>query len=360
MEYLRSEAAEKKAVYFLYLAFAHLRYFNESINRFLSEKPALSLSEYDERLKQLMLFLQPQFQLVTDTFAYLYEQSNSEFGSAIGSAIGGAIGRVFVSAIGREFGRVYVSEFVSEFGSHILTAEWAWLIWIGYYEKCIPKCVTSGYFQTIPAFHFHHYIEEAKTLFTIIDKTELLVLYENLEDMCSRLPFSNHLSVTEMRLKNNTLVCSLVRENRVKQTIAEAEKGSLAAYYRQLGENQRSLFCPASYMNLGMDYIFLPVSYGGETFFPRNLYLFLPRSIEKVNFFNFIGQHRQKPIDEIVGAVMRAEDTVNIIQYIYLRRRDDSVAHEAIRAEYRRFLMEFVAARLEGGQDTSAETTENR
>lgn len=415
---ITEEAMMKKAVYFIYLVFAHLRFFNENINRFCEENPALSLSENKDnisRYKELMRLLKPQLQLVTDTFVYLYEQLNIKFGSTFGSEFGNAFGHEFGSAFGRELGREFGSEFGSEFGhefgnefghafgnefgsafgsafsnesgiafgnefghefgiefgsmffyeldsefaNSILTTEWAWLAWIGYYEKCIPKCVTSVYFQSVPSFHFHYYIEEVKTVFDIIDKSKLFVLYNNLRYMNSTFPFSGHLSVKEIKLKNNMLLCSFEVEGRMKKTIDESEKGSLAAYYRQLSKKQKSLFCPTAYKNLGMQDIKKSIFYYNEVVFHNNLYIFLPRTVEKTDFFYFITKNKQNSIAEIVDAVMQAEDTINIIKYTYLHRQDKNITHDEICSEYRSFLTDFVSARLEGSQDASPEAAES-
>lgn len=428
---MAEEVAEKKALYFIYLAFAHLRYFKESIDRFLLENPDLPLSEDNdnERLEKLMIFLQPQLQFATNTFAYLYEQSSrdfvsglggefgivfgsvfgntfvsnferhiaydfvSDFVSAFGSGFGRSFGSDFVGVFGQAFGSNFVSAFVSAFsdgfdndlisafgsdfgsafssdldyafvndfgsafGNHILTNEWAWLPWIGYYEKCIPNCVTSVYFQSVPAFYFQYYIEEAKTCFDIFDKSELSVLYKNLYNMRNSIPFYEYLSVKEMKLKNNMLLCTLAAEDSTKNTINVPKKDVLAVYYRQLKEYQSTIFCPTLYMNLGVEFINMSVFDNIEGFFPRNLYIVLPGTVEKENFFDFIDQNKQKNISEIVETVMQAEDTVNLIKYTYLHRQNQNVTQDEIRTEYREFLTDFVTARLEDCQNASLETT---
>lgn len=408
VEAIAEENADKKAVYFIYLAFAHLRYFKESIDRFFVENPDLLLSEDkgNERLEKLMIFLRPQLQFVTNTFAYLYEQSNianvsefeianvgangRRFGRVFGGAFDGEFGNVYVREFGRRFGRAFginfgidfVRDFVSaydlefgsayiiEFGSayaldfvkhiltnHILTNEWAWLPWIGYYEKCIPKCAASVYFQSVPAFHFHYYIEEAKTCFEIFNKSELSVLYKNLYNMSNSIPFHEYLSVKEMKLKNNMLLCTLAAEDSTKNTINVPEKDVLAVYYRQLKEYESIIFCPTPYMDLGVEFINMSVFDNIESFFPRNLYIVLPGTVEKENFFDFIDQNKQKNFSEIVETVMQTGDTVNVIKYTYLHRQNQNVTQDEIRTEYRKFLTDFVTARLEDSQNASLETT---
>lgn len=416
---MEEEVTEKKAVYFIYVAFAHLRYFKESIDWFFVENPELPLSEDKdyEGVKKLMIFLQPQLQFVTNTFAYLYEQSNSDivreldpdfvwmFGITFGSAFGSAfdskfiteVGEAFLNAFGKdivskfgrafeeafssrfcgksvgEFGNAIVGKFgntiigesgrkigralASKFGNHILTNEWAWLPWIGYYEKCIPKCVTSAYFQSIPAIYFQYYIEEAKTWFDIFDKSELSVLYKNLYNIYSSFPFHQHLSVKEMKLKNNMLLCTLEAEDSTKSTINVSEKDVLAVYYRQLEEYHCTILCPTSYMNLGVEAKNILDENIIEIFFPRNLYIVLPRIVEETRFLSFINANKQKNLSEIVETVMQAEDTVNVIKYIYLHRQNQNVTQDEIQAEYREFLTDFVTARLEDSQDASLETT---
>lgn len=386
---MAGEVVSKKAVFFCYLAFAHLRFFKESIDQFLQENDTLLLSKDKEKL---MEHLQPQFQLMTKTFAYLYEQSDSAFDREFASVLGSVFYNVFcikfdlafgsdefasefasefTSAFGNEFGLTFVRmfdrafgyEFGSEFGSefylescsmfcrafdnHILITEWMWLAWIGYYEKCISKCITSIYFQSNPTFHSRFYIEEAKTVFDIINKSELPVLYINLKYMRESFPFSDHLCVREIKLKNNMLLCSLGVQDSKQKTIDESEKGSLMAYYREVKVNSINLFCSTSYMNLGLGLGYNKlISFYQETGFSYNLYIYLPRNVEKEKFFDFITINKQKSVTEIVDAVMQAEDTVNIIKYTYLHRRDKKITHDEIRAEYLRFLMDFVTARL--------------
>lgn len=421
---MAEEMAEKKAVYFIYLVFAHLRYFKESIDWFLLENPDLPFSEDNdnERLEKLMIFLQPQFQFVTNNFAYLYEQSNSNivraldpdivwlfghyfcgefissfdsnidrtfgyafsntFGNAFGNAFvldfGGAFdtmfrygnfcgdfgrafvensGRAFIKNFGRAFNTDLVRAFASKFGNHILTNEWAWLPWIGYYEKCIPRCVTSVYFQSVPAFYFQYYIEEAKTCFDIFNKSELSVLYKNLHNMCNSFPFHEYLCVKEMKLKNNMLLCTLEAEDSTKSTINVSEKDVLAVYYRQLEEYHCTILCPTSYMNLGVEAKNILDENIIEIFFPRNLYIVLPRIVEETRFLSFINANKQKNFSEIVETVMQAEDTVNVIKYIYLHRQNQNVTQDEIRTEYHEFLTDFVTARLEDCQNASLETT---
>lgn len=398
IEAITEEPVKKKAIYFNYLAFAHLRFFKKSIWQFLQENNALPFPRDNdkERLyKELIIYLQPQLQLLTNTFEYLYEQTNinysrvfgmdfgrmfgllfgSHFGFGIGISFGRALGRAFDCVVGNasdqafrfsaglafgsEFGSIFGSSYGPIFGNHILTTEWLWLIWIGYYEKHIPKSITSMYFQSFPAFYFHYYIEEAKTVFDFIYWPELSVLYENLDDFCGVFPFSDHLSINGIKLQKNKLFCSLIVDDSTKKTIDEYEKGSLASYYRQLRDNQRSLFCPTSYLNLGMENFEMPIHNNKEIAFNRNLYIILPRTVEESDFYDFITPNKQKPIAEIVGAVMQAEDTVNIIKYTYLHRQDKHVTHDEIWEEYRRFLTDFVAARLKVGQDASPETIES-
>lgn len=418
---MKEEVTEIKAVYFIYLVFAHLRYFKESIQLFLLEYPDLPLSKGEgkdnERLEKLMIFLQLKIQFVTNTFDYLYEQSNSDFFSELGRKLVGALVQQFDFAFGLELGselgsdlsrelvgalvgafgldfdntfvrmscsafintfsgafdNTFVSESQSEFtkisnsafglgirrdfSNHILTNEWAWLPWIGYYEKCIPRCVTSVYFQSVPAFYFQYYIEEAKTCFDIFNKSELSVLYKNLHNMCNSFPFCEYLSVKEMKLKNNMLLCILEAEDSTKSTINVSEKDVLAVYYRQLEEYHCTILCPTSYMNLGVEAKNILDENIIEIFFPRNLYIVLPRIVEETRFLSFINANKQKNFSEIVETVMQAGDTVNVIKYIYLHRQNQNVTQDEIQAEYREFLTDFVTARLEDSQNASLETT---
>lgn len=142
-----------------------------------------------------------------------------------------------------------------------------------------------------------------------------------------------------------------------KKTIYVSEKDVLAVYYRQLVKYRSTIFCPTLYMNLGVEFNDMPGLYRRETFFSHNLYIVLPKIVERAEFFDFIDQNKQKNFSEIVETVMQAEDTVNVIKYIYLHRQNQNVTQDEIQAEYREFLTDFVTARLEDSQNASLETT---
>lgn len=402
---LENEIKTNKPLYLLYLGYAMLRYFTDNINCFLQTHSTLTSVDKELFQQQIMDYLQAQFQFASNIFIYLNDEFGNEFHNVFGRVFGRAFGRAFGSAFGRafgikfgrafggafsnafvsifgiefgitfgiefgiefcselgrafgsEFGRAFGSEFGHEFGNYILTNQWEWIVWIGYCEKLPQAWVDSIYFQSIPAFHFNYYIEDAETVFDIIDKDEFSVLYKNFREMYLKCPIRDNLYVKEINQKNSELYCLLEREDGNHKTISDTSAFSL--YCNQLRSDQRSIFCPQKYNKLGMKYHSVLHKYSEEVPFPNNLYIFLPTKIEETDFFDYITENKENGAEAIVHAVLQAKSTLNIIQYTYLHRQDKTVTRAEIEEDYKRFLTEFVTARLEGAESTPSDTVEN-
>lgn len=269
----------------------------------------------------------------------------SEFGKEFVSEFGSEFGSAFGTEFGREFGSPFLREFVSTFGNCILINQWEWIIWIGYCENLSQGCADSIYFKSIPAFNFNFHIEGAKTLFDIIHRQELSILYMNCNKISNTFPLFNYLYVSELYQKRNELYCSLVIKDDNLKTIADTSEFSL--YYKKLAKGQRNVFCPQKYASLGVNCHNIPYLNDQSIYFSSNLYIFLPTRISATSFFDYIVENKQSGVEAIVDAVLQAEETVNIIQYTYLHRQNKIDTHAIIFADYRRFLTEFVIVRLE-------------
>lgn len=400
-EAIKKETDIKKILYLLYLPYAMLRYFADNIEKCsLQIHPIITPVDEETYLQRTIEYFDTKTQYASNIFQYIDHKFENGFQSTFGrkfrsrlgktfdSMFGGAfrnafcnvlnsaldgefvnaLGREFVQELGStfgnlsgtfvsEFGRMFGSALGNAFGNHILTNEWEWIVWIGYCERLPQAWVDSIYFQSIPAFHFNYYIEDAETVFDIIDKDEFSVLYKNFREMYLKCPIRDNLYVKKINQKYSELYCLLEREDGNHNTIFDTSVFSL--YCNQLCRDQRSIFCPQKYNKLGMKPHGVLYKYSAEVPFPNNLYIFLPTEIEEADFFDYIAENKENGVEAIVHAVLQAKNTLNIIQYTYLHRQDKTVARAEIEEDYKRFLTEFVTARLEGAESTPSDTVEN-
>lgn len=398
IEIVAEESDYKKVLYFLYLVFAHFRYFKESIS-FLLKNLTSSEEEKDKLKSKFEEFLQTQFNYLKEFSKNSSITFDNKFSLEIGHIFGHKFGKefnvqfdndenngmlslfsskfkdlfngVFRALLGDEFtnrfneefgneftlskrfeydfesefgskieskyGNKFMKEFMHNIGNHILMNEWIWLAWVGYCEKCSLKCISSqyAYFQSIPAFYFHYYIENTKTMFDIIGKSELYVLHKNLETAYNGLPFKKYLSIKEMKQENNKLLCKFVIEEDKQKITCDFEEDSLIAYYKEFQKEQSCLLCPTKYKKLGLDYDSINDCYYN---FHNNLYILLPETIQKEDFI----VQNQRTAKKIVDTIMQEKDTKNIIKYIYLKQQEKNVSYNDIRKEYCKFLNEFI------------------